>query len=161
MKQLENIITNNENFKTLSPEHVKELAGRASIIDLETGAFMFCQDGKADHFYVLTKGSVGLEIHAAGWGTVTMQTLRSGDLLGWSWMFPPYRWHFDAKTLEPSQAIAFDAATVRDKFKKDSDFGYQVMKIVATHMMDRIVAARLQILDLYGKNPDHQGYAIR
>ncbi len=160
MKQLENIIIANENFKTLLPEHIEQLASRASIIDLETGAFIFCQDGRADHFYMITKGSVGLEIHASGWGTVTLQSLRSGDLLGWSWMFPPYRWHFDVKTLESTQVIAFDAATVRDHFKKDSDFGCQVMKIVATNMMDRIVAARLQILDLYGRNPDYQGYAM-
>ncbi len=160
MKQLVNIVSANENFKNLSTAHIEKLVSSASMIDLDTGAFIFYKDGRAEHFYMLSKGSVGLEIHSAGLGAVTLQTLRGGDLLGWSWMFPPSRWVFDAKALEPTQAIAFDAATVRDQFNEDSDFGYQIMKIIATNMMDRIVAARLQILDLYGGSPDHTRYAI-
>ena len=158
MSEIESLLTTNQNFLELSAEHISELCARASVASFEAGQFICFKDGKADSFFVLTRGSVGLEIHAAGLGTVTVHTLQEGDLLGWSWMFPPYRWHFDARTLEPVEAIAFAADEIREKLSEDKAFGYEMMKIVAANMMDRITATRLQILDLYDKNSTGRRY---
>jgi CRP-like cAMP-binding protein len=84
-----------------------------------------------------------------GQGRITIETIASGDVLGWSWLFPPYRWHFDAQALELTRAIAFDGACLRAKCDDDHDLGYALQRF-ARIMMQRLQATRLQLLDVYG-----------
>jgi CRP-like cAMP-binding protein len=71
-------------------------------------------------------------------------------VLGWSWLFPPYRWHFDARALELTRAIALDGKCLREKCEEDHDLGYELVKRVAQIIMERLQATRLQLLDVYG-----------
>ena len=80
---------------------------------------------------------------------VTIQSLGPGEPLGWSWLFPPYRWHFSARVVEPTRAIALDGACLRTKGEEDHELGYQLVKRVAQIMMQRLQATRLQLLDVY------------
>jgi hypothetical protein len=80
-------------------------------------------------------------------------TLGAGELVGWSWLFPPYRWHFDARATELTRTIAFDGACLRDKCEQDHDLGYELMRRFASLMLDRLQATRLQLLDVYGRAP--------
>jgi CRP/FNR family cyclic AMP-dependent transcriptional regulator len=79
-----------------------------------------------------------------------LQTLEPGEIVGWSWLFPPYRWNFDVRALEPLGAIAFDGACLRGKCDRDPALGYTLMKRFARVLSERLGAARLQLLDLYG-----------
>jgi CRP-like cAMP-binding protein len=81
---------------------------------------------------------------------LTIETLGEGDLLGWSWLFPPYRWQFDALAIEAVRAIAMDGKCLREKCEKDHDLGYDLMKRFSRIMTLRLQAARLQLLDIYG-----------
>jgi CRP/FNR family cyclic AMP-dependent transcriptional regulator len=78
-------------------------------------------------------------------------TLHGGDALGWSWMFPPYRWAFDARALSATEAIVIDGETLRESAATDHELGYHVVWRVAREMADRLQATRLQLLDVYGE----------
>jgi CRP/FNR family cyclic AMP-dependent transcriptional regulator len=83
-------------------------------------------------------------------GAVTLQTLGEGDLLGWSWLFPPYIWQFDARAQEDVRATAFDGACLRTKCDADPALGYDLMKRLARLVSSRLEATRRQLLDVYG-----------
>ncbi len=78
-------------------------------------------------------------------------TLGEGAVVGWSWLFPPYRWSFDARALELTRTVAFDGACLRGKCEADTTLGYELMQRFAAVMLDRLQATRLQLLDVYGQ----------
>jgi hypothetical protein len=83
-------------------------------------------------------------------GPVTIDKIQEGEVLGWSWLFPPYQWHFDARALQLTRAVAFDGKCLREKCEKDARFGYDFVSRFSLVIMQRLQAARLQLLDLYG-----------
>jgi CRP-like cAMP-binding protein len=93
---------------------------------------------------------VALQVFVPQRGPITVETVAAGEVLGWSWLFPPYRWHFDAQALELVRAIAFDGQCLRNKCAEDHDLGYALMQRFAQIMLQRLQATRLQLLDVYG-----------
>ena len=93
---------------------------------------------------------MALQVFVPGRGPITLDTLGAGEVLGWSWLFPPYRWHFDAQTVEQTRAIAFNGECLRTKCDADPHLGYALMQRFAHIMMQRLQATRLQLLDMYG-----------
>jgi CRP-like cAMP-binding protein len=91
-----------------------------------------------------------VEIHVPDRGAVTLQTVSSGDILGWSWVFPPYRWNSDARATELTRAIALDGACLRRKCEETPSLGYELMKRFARVLDESLQASRLQLLDVYG-----------
>ncbi|MBO0783363.1 MAG: hypothetical protein J2P37_31505 [Ktedonobacteraceae bacterium] len=98
---------------------------------------------------MLHEGRVALETFSGERGAITIETIEAGEALGWSWLFPPYRWHFSARVLEPVQAIVLDGERLRIRGEEDCDFGYDLVKRVAHIVIQRLQATRLQLLDLY------------
>ena len=84
---------------------------------------------------------------------MTVETVHDGDLLGWSWLVPPYRTVFDARALDTVHAIAFDGACLRGKLENDPALGYDLMKLFATVIVERLQNTRIRLLDVYGKEP--------
>ena len=101
--------------------------------------------------YLIRSGDIALEVPAPGAGTRIVTTLHGGDALGWSWLFPPYRWAFDARALAPTEAIVIDGEKLRQCATGDHELGYHVVWRVARDMADRLQATRLQLLDVYGE----------
>lgn len=135
----------------LSRLHLERLAACASSTYLSEGDQIFREGDYADGFYLIREGEVSLELRLPNRGPVVVQTLHQGDILGWSWLFPPYRWHFDARSLTPVLAIGFDAACIRRACDDDHELGYFLMKRFAQVMIERLQRSRLQMLDLYQK----------
>ncbi len=107
--------------------------------------FIFYEGDPANRFYLILEGRVSLEspIEEVGGfrsGAVQIQTVGKGDVLGWSWLFPPYYWHFDARAVTPVKAIFFYGTALREEGERDHDFGYELMK-----RLSQIVIARLQM----------------
>ena len=96
------------------------------------------------------RGRVALEVAAPGARAMIIETLEEGDVVGWSWLFPPHRWSFDARAVGPVRAVAFDGACLRGKCEDDKALGYELMRRFAGVMLDRLQATRLQLLDVYG-----------
>ena len=153
MQTLEHILAEHPFLKGLHPDYLQVIVGCASNVRFDGGRYMFHEGEEADKFFIIRHGRVALEIFIPERGAVAIQTISEGDVLGWSWLFPPYRWHLDAKVVEPVLAIALDGRCLRGKCDEDPGMGYELMKRFAQNIIDRLQATRLQLLDVYGHAP--------
>jgi CRP/FNR family cyclic AMP-dependent transcriptional regulator len=150
METLERILKEHPFLKGLKSQYLTLLTGCASNVVFQPDEFLFREGDEANSFYIIRKGKTVIETFIPGKGPLAIQTREAGEVAGWSWLIPPYRWHFDARALELTQAIALDGKCLRGKCEEDHDLGYELMKRFATIMADRLEAARLQLLDVYG-----------
>ncbi|MEP0323994.1 cyclic nucleotide-binding domain-containing protein [Bauldia litoralis] len=148
---LERIVRDHPFFKGLDESFLELVCGCAQNVRFEAGAYLFREGGPADQLYLIREGRVALEIAAPGSGAVTFQTVSEGEIVGISWLFPPYRWTYDARAMERVRAIGMDATCLRTKCEADHDLGYDVMKRLVPILFQRLQATRLQVLDIYGK----------
>ncbi|HEY7708156.1 MAG TPA: cyclic nucleotide-binding domain-containing protein [Gaiellaceae bacterium] len=148
IRDVEELLVESRLFADLSEEHLRTIAGCASIAHFED-EHVFREGGDADTFYVIRSGSVALETHVPGRGPARLMTLHSEDVLGWSWLFPPYRWHLDARAIGHVRAIAFDGACLRQKSVADHELGYELLRRFAEVIVSRLQATRMQLLDVY------------
>ena len=137
-------------FYDMKPEHLQTLAECATVAEYVPGEEIFREGADADACYLIVDGDVALEITLPRRGQHVITTLHGGDVLGWSWMFPPYRWSFDAQSLTDTKTIRFDADELREKKAEDPSLGYDLMQRFAEVLVDRMQATRLQLLDVYG-----------
>src|SRR5256885_7861678 len=107
----------------LSREQRDKLLPWARKATFPTGARIFEEGRRADRFWIVREGRVSLETQVPGRGAVVVESLGRGAVLGWSWLFPPYRWHFSASAAEVTTAIEFDGAGVREVCQRDPAFG--------------------------------------
>jgi CRP-like cAMP-binding protein len=140
-------------FSTLAAEHRELIAGCGQNTVFEDGSYLMREDEPADWFYVIRREAVALETFVPQRGSVTIETLHDGDLLGWSWLFPPYRTAFDARALGEVHALQFDGACLRGKCDSDPALGYALLKLFAGVIVQRLQNTRLQLLDVYDKVP--------
>jgi len=149
MENLERILAEHPFLEGLEERHIKVLVGCASNVVFEAGRFIFREGDEADKFYIIRRGRVALELYAPDRGPIAIQTIGEGEVLGWSWLFPPYRWHFDARAMELTRAIALDGKCLRTKCEEDHSLGYELLKRFSHIIMERLQATRVQLLDLY------------
>lgn len=149
VESLASILSEQAFFQELSPEHLDLIVGCASNVRFNPGEFIFRAGESADRFYIVRRGRVSVESYTPNRGAVTIETVGDGELLGWSWLIPPYSWHFDARALNLTRAIAFDGACLRAKCEADTSFGYELLKRISQIMVMRFEATRLQLMDLY------------
>jgi CRP/FNR family transcriptional regulator, cyclic AMP receptor protein len=150
MEGLEPIIKAHPFFAGLDPAFIDLISGCARNVRFDAGEYLVHEGAAADQFFLLRHGRVAFQITSPGRGAVMFQTLGAGEVVGVSWLIPPYRWTFDAKALELVRAIAVDAACLRGKCEADHHFGYEMMKRFMPVLIERLHATRLQILDVYG-----------
>jgi CRP/FNR family cyclic AMP-dependent transcriptional regulator len=150
MKSIEEIIAEHQFFADLEPEYIKLVAGCASNVIYNPDDYLFHEGEEADRFFIIRHGVVAVEVHGHRSGTIRIQTVDENDVLGWSWLFPPYRWHYDARVISLARMTAFDGKCLRDKCEADHDLGYDLMKRFAGIMVQRLKAANLQVMDVYG-----------
>ncbi len=149
METLERILIEHPFFAGMKEEHMDLLVGCASNVRFDAGKFILREGQEANSFYLLRQGKVALDIYAPERGGITIQTLGAGDILGWSWLVPPYRWRFDARAVELTRAIALDGKCLRQKCENDCCLGYELLKRFAQVMVEHLNAARLQLLNVY------------
>ena len=150
MENLERILREHPFLEGMTDRHIGVLVGCASNVVFKPDEFIIREGQPADKFYFIREGLVKIESHAAQAGSVTIHTRTEGEVLGWSWMVPPYRWHFDARATEMTRALAMDGKCLRTKCEADHDLGYEIMKRFALIIAERLEATRLQLMDIYG-----------
>jgi CRP-like cAMP-binding protein len=133
----------------LAPEHREHLLGFARPVVLPAAVTVFEEDSPAERFWIIRTGRVALDFNIPGSGFAVVETLGPGELLGWSWLFEPYRWHLGARTRENVEAWEFDAAEVRRAIEQDAGFGLAVTTRVAVTIGQRLRACRARLLDMY------------
>jgi len=152
MEGLERILREQPFFAAFPAEQSALLAGCARNHRFAAGQYLFHEGQAADEFYLIRHGRVALEIAAPGRAPVVFSTLGDGEIVGASWLIPPYRWTLDARALDTSLALGIDAACLRSKCEADHHLGYEMMKRFLPVLVNQIHAAQLQVLDVYGKH---------
>jgi CRP/FNR family cyclic AMP-dependent transcriptional regulator len=153
VKAIDSVITEHAFLRGLNPEHLALLAASAMRMHFNSGQYIFSEGDPANRFYLIESGKVSLESGRKDETAESIQILGPGDVLGWSWLFPPYYWHFDAWVLEPTTAIFFYGTRLREQCEENHDLGYQLMKRMAAIVIERLQASRQQVLAI--RNPFH------
>jgi CRP-like cAMP-binding protein len=150
MRSIEDLVGELPTFAGLGPAQQELIAGCGANRVFEAGEHLAREGDPADAFFVIRHGRVALELAAPAKGALMIATLGEGAVVGWSWLFPPHRWSFDARALEQVRVVAFDGACLRGKCDADHELGYELMRRFAAVMLERLQATRLQLLDVYG-----------
>lgn len=146
---LEQLKEQTDMLRGLSDSNLAFLESEAREVSFDPGAMIFDEDDIAGEFYLLAAGRVALEVPIHGRPGSVVETLGPGDLLGVSWLFPPYRWSWRARAQTAVTALVFDASAVRRACETDLDLAAHVYKTVAAEAVRRLHAARIRFLDIY------------
>ena len=138
-------------FAGLDPETLNVLAGCAANVRFNPGQYLFREGDPADRFYVIRFGRISVESDTLGRGPHVLQTLGEGEVLGWSWLLPPHHWRFDGRAVELVRAIGLDGGCLRAKCDADPTLAYRLLLRFSGVLAKRLTAARLQLIDVYGK----------
>ena len=149
MTSVEQLLGEHPFFLGMREEQVKVLSGCATLARIEGGEFLFREGEIAKSFYVVRHGAVAIASITPHEGLVVIQTISDGDVLGWSWLLPPYRWHFGARATETTSVVAFNAACVREQLERDHELGFRIMRRFAQLMATRLEALSLQLTNVY------------
>jgi CRP-like cAMP-binding protein len=150
MQSMETILAEHPFVKGLTSEHLALLAGCASNERFAAGELLFEEGAPADHLFLVRQGKIAVEISTPGKGSIALLTIGQGDIIGWSWLVPPYRRRFSARAVELTRAIGLDGRCLREKCEQDVRLGYALLSRLVGVMAQRLEASRLQLLDLYG-----------
>jgi len=150
---VEDLISGVPTFAGLERDQIELIAGCGQTAGFEAGEYLFRSDEPADRFFVIRRGLVAIELFAPSRGQVIVSTHGPGDVVGWSWLFPPYRWQFDGRASEATRGISFDGACLRGKCDADHELGYALMQRFALKMLERLQETRVRLLDVYGHAP--------
>ena len=148
LQTVESVIADHPFVRGLRPEHLKVLADNAMRMHYDEGQMIFREGEPANRFYLIERGHISLESYRRDEPAVNIQKIGPGDVLGWSWLFPPYYWHFDARTLEPTTAIFLYGTRLRELCEEDHDLGYELMKRMTQIVIQRLQATRKELLEL-------------
>jgi CRP-like cAMP-binding protein len=149
METLERIIADHPFFAGLDQQYLDLLAGCASNQRFEAGTYIFREGGEANEFFLLRSGKVAIEMPGTNHSPILVGTYGEGDVLGWSWLLPPYEWKFQAKVVESVRAFALDGKCLRKKCEENHDLGYELLKRFTKLIDRRLDSTRLQLLDVY------------
>jgi CRP-like cAMP-binding protein len=124
----------------------------AMVARFKTGETILREGEFANRCYLIETGKVVLESGGNFGEPLVIETIGAGDLLGWSWMFPPYVWHFTARAIEPTTAIFFFGTILREYCEKNHSLGYELLKRISAVMVKRLQAAHKQLLSAYSND---------
>lgn len=137
-------------FHDIKNEYLEILEENSEVQHYDAGRHIFRSGEDADHFFVIQVGEVAIQVHGHKRGDINLQTVSSGEVLGFSWLMEPYQYRFDALVLEPTMVRAFDAQKLRKIIASDPGFGYDLVHRFNVVISQRLQASRLQILEMYG-----------
>jgi CRP-like cAMP-binding protein len=135
-------------FADMDPAALETIVGCCSNAVFRPGSYIFRQGEPANHFYLIREGMVSLEIYVPGHEPIVVQTLEDGEILGWSWLVPPYTWSSDARTASTARVLKLDAACLRKKMETDKVLGYEIYKRFIPLMGARLAGSRVRIVEL-------------
>jgi CRP/FNR family transcriptional regulator, cyclic AMP receptor protein len=137
----------------LRPHHIKLLADCAMIKSFAADEYLFRQGEFANRFYLIEEGEIVLEAPDSEGERVVIERVGNGKLTGWSWLFPPYVWHFDARATRPTTAIFFYGTILREYCEREPSLGYELFKRMSLVMIERLQNARVQLLRAHATKP--------
>ena len=149
METLERIIAEHPFLADLDPSFTRLMVGCAKNVRFNRNDYLFREGDPANEFYLIREGKVAVEMLPAQGKPMIVATLDHGEILGWSWLLPPYQWKLNARALENVRTIALDGKCLRNKCEENHDLGYEVLKRFARIIEQRLETTRMQVLDVY------------
>ena len=149
MRTIGELLTEVTVLADLPAEYRELIAGCGVNEVLEDGEYLFREGGAAETFYAIRHGTVAVEVAPPAGETMVIESLHAGEIVGWSWLFEPYRYSFDARAVGRLRVIAFDGACLREKCETDHDLGFELMRRFAGLISSRLQATRVRLLDVY------------
>lgn len=143
-------------FAGMSETHLAILSEASMSAEFEPGEVIFREGEEANRFYLVHTGEVDLEAEVPGHGLVPFQKLGPGSVLGWSWLFPPHTWRFNARAASRITATFFYGTGLREHCESNPVFGYELMKRISKVTLERLQTVRDQMLALYADNADRK-----
>ena len=137
-------------FDGMEDRHLDLLSGCGDLVHFNAGEFLLKEGEQANNFYLIRKGDVSIESHMPGGAPLIVSKVGVAGIVGYSWLFPPYRNAFDARAVTDVEAVRLNGVCMRGKAESDHELGYQMMKRFAAVMLQRMQATRRQMLDVYG-----------
>jgi CRP/FNR family cyclic AMP-dependent transcriptional regulator len=137
----------------MDAHQIQLLAGCALPTSFKAGEIIFRAGETANHFYLIENGTVVIEGTILDAAPVIIDTISAGDSLGWSWLFPPYVWHFDARATEPTIAFSFDTRILRQHYDEDLTLGNELFKRSSEVMVRRLQATRRKLIQAMQESP--------
>lgn len=147
MGQVENLSASHPFLVGMSAHHIELLMSCATLREFQERDVIFRIGEPANGFYLIAEGAVDLEDWASKRGTLTIETLVAGEPMGWSWLFPPYRWHYHARAIRPTTAVFFDGTALRQFCNEDHSLGHELFKRMSEVMMRRLHATRAKLIE--------------
>ena len=141
------VIGEHQLFEGLATQYLNLLSEAAMFKEFAPDEVIFREGDPANRFYLILNGDVALESTTGEHGPNLLQTIGEDDVLGWSWLFPPYYWHFDARALKPTKAVFFYGTWLRESCERDHDFGYQMLKRMGAVIIKRLQATRKKLAE--------------
>ncbi|WJV50555.1 Crp/Fnr family transcriptional regulator [Streptomyces flavofungini] len=135
--------------RALSSAHRARLLCVAREVTIRQGTRLFEEGARANRFWIVRTGTVTLDMHVPGRRSSIIETVGFDELVGWSWLFPPYVWQLGAEATTQVRAYEFDATTVRLMCEDDPQLGSAVGQWVGRVLAHRLQSARVRLLDLY------------
>lgn len=142
----EQILAEHPFLEDLSPRHLQFMAECACELHFAGGEYILNEGESAGYLHLIRQGKVALGTVIPNRGFTTIETLGDGEALGWSWLVPPYHWHFTALAIVPTTIIAMDGQRLREKCEADHDFGYELVKRLALLLGQRLRMTRKQLV---------------
>jgi CRP-like cAMP-binding protein len=150
VKTLDAVIAESPVFAGLTQDQLEFIAGCAQNVHFEAGEQIAKRGDAADAFYLIRIGEVALDIDVPNKKPVRVDTVEAGQVLGWSWLIPPYQWNYDVTATELVRAVSFDGACIREKCTSDTELGYALLTRFSQVIVGRLQATRFRLLDIYG-----------
>ena len=151
MEESEKIVREHPFFEGIDPDLMRTICTCATTVHYGPQEMIYREGDAADQALLIREGKVAIEIFSAERGSLIIQTVGPGEVLGWSWLFPPFTRRFDTRALESTVAVALDGRVLREKAEEDHRLGYELLKRFSRVVVERLQATRLQLLDIYGK----------
>jgi CRP/FNR family transcriptional regulator, cyclic AMP receptor protein len=138
-------------LRGMSGDQLKLLTEAACDVSYPARHRLFEDGGSAAHFWLIQSGRVSLDLYVPGEGPVVIETIGMGELLGWSWLFPPYKWAFGTVTAAAVRAVQFDAAAVRELCAADPGLGYELNQRITRVLANRLQSTRIRLIGRSGQ----------
>ena len=143
-------------FAQLPEAELELISSTARTVRFGANERLISEGRPAHGCWLIHDGRVALDLTVPGRGQVVVQTLGPGDVLGWSWLVPPHRWHFGATSVLPTAATELDTDQLRTLAEQNPRFGYMLVLTLFEEVLQRLQATRARLLDLYGSPHDQR-----
>lgn len=150
MPAVESVLSEHPFLKDLGAENLRIITGHAHLATFEPHELLFAKGDEASRFYLVNTGQVAVEIAYSNREPISIQTIKAGEVLGWSWLIPPHYWRFDARALERTQVVIVDGEKIRDLCEDNHELGYQLLMRFTRVISQRLEFTRLKLMHASG-----------